>query len=197
MKKIEFYRELSKLKKTGVNKAHLEQYRTDIETAYELTSFIASEIGIEGKTVADLGCGDGILGIAAGLMHAGNVDMYDIDKNAVSVAEENITLLGLKNARAIDMDVFDVKKRYDIAVSNPPFGLQSNFDVKAFIKKAEELSDNLFFVYKDNKAIRKTAEDNGLQVLKINDLKIEKSLPFHKKDYYTLPVVIVYKTGGS
>ena len=193
MKKIDFYKELTKLNKTGKNNLKLEQYSTDIDTAYNLINFIDYNLNITGKTVADLGCGNGILGIAAALFGAGKVDMYDIDENAIYVAKNNIEKLHIKNARLIHMDIFDINEEYDIIVSNPPFGFQSNFNLNAFIKKINSLSKNIFFIYKDNQEIRITAEDNGFSVYKIGDIKIEKTLPFHKKSYYSLPTVIVYK----
>jgi predicted RNA methylase len=49
----------------------LEQYPTDILTTAELIHLIESEHGdIEGKMVADLGCGVGVLTIGAALLGA-------------------------------------------------------------------------------------------------------------------------------
>jgi putative methylase len=193
MKKIDFYREISKLDKTEKNDLKFEQYSTDIDTAYQLTYFIDYSIGIAGKTVADLGCGNGILGISAALLGAEEVDMYDIDENAVYTAKQNIEKLNIKNAKSICMDMFDVNKKYEIIVSNPPFGFQSNFSLTAFMKKINSLSDNVFFLYKDNQEIRKIAGNGNFLVYKIKDIKLEKTLPFHKKSYYSLPAVIVYR----
>jgi predicted RNA methylase len=193
MKKINFYREITKLDKMGKNNLKLEQYSTDIDTAYQLTHFIDYNVGIECKTVADLGCGNGILGISAALFGAGKVDMYDIDEKAVYAAKQNIEKLHIKNAKPIHRDMFDINEKYDIIVSNPPFGFQSNFNLNAFIKRVNSLSENIFFIYKDNQEIKKKAEDNGFSIYKINDIKLESTLAFHKKSYYSLPIVIVYK----
>ncbi|MCL4376640.1 methyltransferase [Candidatus Parvarchaeota archaeon] len=193
MKKIDFYREIAKLDKTGKNSLKLEQYSTDVDTAYRLIYFVDYNVDIAGKTVADLGCGNGILGISAALFGAGKVDMYDIDEKAVYAAKQNIEKLHIKNAKPIRMDMFDINERYDIVISNPPFGFQSNFNLNAFIKKANSLSENIFFIYKDNQEIKKTADSNGFLIYKTGDIKLEKTLPFHKKSYYSLPIVIVYK----
>ncbi|MCL4398413.1 MAG: methyltransferase [Candidatus Parvarchaeota archaeon] len=194
MKKIDFYREISKLDKIEKNSIRLEQYSTDIDTAYQFIQFIDYNAGMKGKTVADLGCGNGILGISAALLGAEKVDLYDIDEKAVYAAKQNIETLKVKNANAICIDLFDIKKKYDIVVSNPPFGFQSSFNLNAFIKKTTSISDNVFFIYKDNQEIRKITENTGFSIYKIRDIKLEKTLPFHKKSYYSLPVVIVYKT---
>ncbi len=193
MKKDEFYREISKIARNNGNKLKFEQYETDIDTAYEFMSFIELETGIKGKVIADLGCGNGLLGISAALFGAEKVDMYDIDKSLIEIAKRNIYTLELKNVHSAEKDMFDISMHYNIAVSNPPFGFQSNFSVPAFIKKALSISDNLFFLYKDNLNIRKLAELNGMSILPLNGIKIRKSKNFHKKDYYTLPVVLVYK----
>lgn len=192
MKKIEFYRILSKLDKSGKNNLKLEQYRTDIGAAYELMEFVDSQTGIRGKNIADVGCGNGILGISAAVWGAEKVDLYDIDTRAVTSAENNISLLRLENAAALCMDLFDIRDKYDIAISNPPFGFQSNFSLAAFIKKIKSMAGDIFFIYKNNKEIRKIADENGLSVHDMGGIKLEKSLPFHKKNYYILPTVIVY-----
>lgn len=47
---------------------------------------------VEGKSVIDVGCGSGILGIAAELCGAKSVYMCDIDKQAVEFAKKNVEL---------------------------------------------------------------------------------------------------------
>lgn len=54
-------------------------------------------IDLTDKIVLDVGCGSGILGIAALKLGAGNVSMIDIDDNAVKSAKENVMLNGLKD----------------------------------------------------------------------------------------------------
>lgn len=44
---------------------------------------------IEGRRVLDLGCGTGMLGIAAGILGAGTVTGFDIDPRALAAAAEN------------------------------------------------------------------------------------------------------------
>jgi predicted RNA methylase len=53
-------------------KIHLEQYKTTADIAAHMLYTIANTYGdIEDKLVADLGCGTGILGIAAAVLGAG------------------------------------------------------------------------------------------------------------------------------
>lgn len=44
---------------------------------------------IEGRNVLDLGCGTGMLGIAAGMLGAGSVVGVDVDAGALTTAAEN------------------------------------------------------------------------------------------------------------
>ena len=192
MKKIEIYRNLSKLDDIDNSITKLEQYSTDIDLTYDLINFVDSEISIKDKKVADIGCGNGILGITASLFGAESVDMYDIDKKSIATAESNISRINVVNVNAIESDLFDITKRYDIAISNPPFGFQSNFNIEAFIKKLKSIADNIFFIYKDNKNIAQIAEKNKLDLKPIGKLKIRKTMNFHKKNNYILPVVVIY-----
>lgn len=72
------------------------------------------------KTVLDVGCGSGILSIAAARLGAEDVLGIDIDETAVEVARENIELNGVSNvARAARGDLTKgVDYRADIVVAN-------------------------------------------------------------------------------
>ncbi|HRK21132.1 MAG TPA: 50S ribosomal protein L11 methyltransferase [Fimbriimonadaceae bacterium] len=56
-------------------------------------------IGVEGKTVLDLGCGSGILAIAAAKLGAASVTATDIEPLAVEIAREN----ALRNETDIEL----------------------------------------------------------------------------------------------
>ena len=51
---------------------------------------------VKGKTVIDVGCGSGILGIAAAILGAKSVYMCDIDEQAVRFAKENAAQNGVE-----------------------------------------------------------------------------------------------------
>lgn len=60
---------------------------------HETTSMcmeILLEEDVEGKSVVDVGCGSGILGITAAKLGASEVSGVDIDEAAVSIAKENV-----------------------------------------------------------------------------------------------------------
>lgn len=53
---------------------------------------------IEGRNVLDLGCGTGMLGIAASILGAGTVTGLDVDEGALAAAAENADCMD------VDMD---------------------------------------------------------------------------------------------
>lgn len=74
--------------------------------------------------VLDLGCGYGPIGIvAAGLANKGKVTLIDANIRAVRLAEENILLNKLNNAKALLSDGLEAvgNQQFDIVLSNPPF----------------------------------------------------------------------------
>ena len=80
---------------------------------------LLESIDIKGKTVLDLGCGSGILSVAAKLLGAEDVTAVDIDPVAVSAAVYNAKLNGFTlNAIAGDLFGALTPKKYDIVMAN-------------------------------------------------------------------------------
>lgn len=72
-----------------------------------------------GSTVIDVGCGSGILGIAAARLGAKNVIMTDIDECAVEAANHNLKLNGVKNAEVYLKNLLDDNAvKGDVIVAN-------------------------------------------------------------------------------
>ncbi len=84
---------LSQLKGFSSPKIKLEQYMTEGEIAAEIAWNAFYRREIEEKTVADLGCGTGILGLSTLLLGAKKVYFVDIDKDALAIAKENLKML--------------------------------------------------------------------------------------------------------
>ena len=86
----------------------------------------------QGARVLDVGCGAGVIGIAAGHQGAGHVDLIDANLLAVEASARNLKRLGM-SGRALASDVFSgvPGERYDLIVSNPPFhrGKQVDYSV--------------------------------------------------------------------
>ena len=77
-------------------------------------------LGVEGKSVIDVGTGSGILALASARLGAKSVEAYDIDDNAVKAAKENSELNGLSdkiyvaNANLLDKTT----GKFDIVLAN-------------------------------------------------------------------------------
>jgi ribosomal protein L11 methyltransferase len=72
---------------------------------------------VKGKSVIDVGCGSGILGIAAELVGADSVYMCDIDPQAVEFARKNATLNGVK-ATVEEADLIEGDHKADFIFAN-------------------------------------------------------------------------------
>lgn len=81
----------------------------------------AIDIG-NAKSMLDVGCGYGTMGIALKSVHEDlQVLMTDVNKRAISLAKENIKCNNLKGIDVIESDVYEnVHDRYDLVISNPP-----------------------------------------------------------------------------
>lgn len=81
---------------------------------HETTSMcveLMQKISVVGKTVLDVGCGSGILGIAAAKLGAERVILSDIDEQALKAARENARLNGVTDKCTIlggDLNTGDV-----------------------------------------------------------------------------------------
>lgn len=74
---------------------------------------------LKGSDVFDIGCGSGILSIAASKLGAGKVTGVDIDEVAVKASMENINISRVDNVEVIHGNLLDViKDRADIIVAN-------------------------------------------------------------------------------
>jgi ribosomal protein L3 glutamine methyltransferase len=77
------------------------------------------------RRVLDLCCGSGCIGLAiAAWLPQTRVDLADIDEQALTLARENATLLGLSDrVQLVQSDLFTQLRghQYDLIVTNPPY----------------------------------------------------------------------------
>lgn len=80
------------------------------------------ETDMNGKTVMDMGCGTGVLGIAAALCGASLVDAIDIDEWSVKNAEYNANLNAVGNkmtaSKGSAETLSEVEEKYDVFIAN-------------------------------------------------------------------------------
>lgn len=91
------------------------------ESTHMMIEFLAEEIR-GGERVVDVGCGSGILALAARLLGAESAAAYDLDPEAVRVAKKNIADAGLSGVSAEVSDLLasvDTRKGpYDFMAAN-------------------------------------------------------------------------------
>lgn len=89
---------------------------------HETTRLVLREIDARvrgGERILDVGCGSGILAIAALLLGAGSAVATDNDPDAVEVTRENATLNGVTDRlEASTTDVTDLEGTYPFVVAN-------------------------------------------------------------------------------
>ena len=184
---------LSKLQAPKTFSPSLEQYQTDSELAAEIVWLACLNKDVKNKTIADLGCGNGIFGIACLLLEAKKVYFIDKDKEMISIAKKNVSDLS-KDSKAIfiNKDVTEFNKKVDTVIQNPPFGVQKRKADKEFLLKAFEISNKIYSLHKieSDKFILKLASENKFKVKNILklDFVLKKTMKFHKKPKYKFKV---------
>ncbi|MEA3429668.1 MAG: METTL5 family protein [Nanoarchaeota archaeon] len=167
---------LSKLKVFKDAKIKLEQYPTDSEIAAEVLWNAYLQGDIEGKTIADLGCGTGILGIGALILGAKYVYFVDIDEDALDICNSNLDSIKdiLQDVRgSIDNNnnnpkdivreniidnvnsqyivkkckVSSFKENVDTVIQNPPFGAKVKNADREFLEKAFEIGKAIYSMH--------------------------------------------------
>ncbi|MEM2111539.1 MAG: METTL5 family protein [Candidatus Bathyarchaeia archaeon] len=166
----------------------------DAKSAAEM-AYIAAWVNndIRGKKVIDLGCGSGILAIAASLLGAEWVVGVDIDKDAVKTAKVNSE----KTSTMIDLVIGDIEcivGHFDTVLMNPPFGSwHRGADVK-FLKKALEISNVVYSIHKQSGSVRVFLSLNipkmrgRIDQVYEMEIIIWRTYSFHRKRRYPVKV---------
>ncbi|QQG38449.1 MAG: methyltransferase [Candidatus Woesearchaeota archaeon] len=177
---------LSKLKDFEKPNVSLEQYTTTPEIASEILNFALLNNDIKDKVIADLGCGNGILGIGSLLLGAKKVFFLDKDKDAIKLTKNNLKAIekefNIKFKKSfLNKDVFEFNQKVDVVTQNPPFGVQKKHADKPFLEKALSISNKIYSIHKieSEKFIKELAQENNF--------KLEKIIPF------TFPLKPIYR----
>ena len=183
---------LSKLKEQENLKVELEQYQTEGEVAGDILWKAFLNNDIKDKTIADLGCGNGIFGIGALLLRAKRVYFLDKDKDAIKAAKENYKKLKLKKGFFLNKEINEFDKKIDTVLMNPPFGVQKEHSDKIFLEKAMKTSKKIYSLHKieSKKFIKKLSKKNNFitEDIKTYDLLIKPKYEFHKSKIYYIKI---------
>jgi predicted RNA methylase len=194
---------LSQLAPSPKPRLKWEGYTLDAEAAAEMVH-IASWVNddVRAKTIVDLGCGSGILAIAAALMGAERVVGVDIDTEATKIARINAQ----KVDAAIELVVGDIEcvgGHFDTALMNPPFGTRKRGADIRFLKKAVEISGVVYSLHKKSDRVRAFLKQKipriGGRIDQIREMEIfiNRTYAFHRKKRYPVKVDLyrIIRTG--
>ncbi len=189
---------LSKLKGFDDPNVRSEQYEIDSEIAGSvLWSALYSE-KVRVHTIADLGCGTGILGIGALLLGAKKVYFVDNDENSLKIAKSNLEYVksciksedskekAIKGeAVFVCIDIADFNEKVDTVIMNPPFGVKQRHADRIFLGKAIELADTIYSFHKSESKgfIEAFSKDNGFEVVETMDFSwpLKQTMEFHRR----------------
>ena len=125
------------------------------------------ELDIKGKTVLDMGCGTGILGILCSKLGAGEITGIDIEEWAYNNAIENCDKNSVNNMTVIHGDANSIgNMEYDIILANINRNILLN-DIPRYSKALKH--DGLLilsgFYETDLRIINETTQKQGLQFI--------------------------------
>ncbi len=175
-------------------RAYLEQYTIPPEAAAEIL-YIATYIydDVVGRTIADLGCGTGRLGIGAVLLGAREAIGVDVDKVAVRVAQKNAAKMGVKGKTQWVIGEIDaVQGLFDTVIMNPPFGTRIKHMDRSFLSKAMATARVVYSLHK--RATRQYlqrfigSKHGSVEALFQMELKIQRVFDFHIKREHVVEV---------
>lgn len=151
----------------------LEQYRTPPELASYLIHIADLQGDIEGRTVVDLGCGTGMLALAATLRGPERVIGVDIDSDPLQTARENQRRIATRSAVSwIQADAtrlpLSTEPDETTVVMNPPFGAQDGNEHadREFLESTADLASVSYSIHNEGSAdfIESFADDHGGEV---------------------------------
>ena len=184
MKKKELEIMLERVEDVPTPDADSEQYSTPATVAAELLHFAFMNGDIEDRTVYDLGCGNGILGIGAKVLGARMVIGIDRDETAIEVALQNCKRLSVE-VEFRRGDVRAAEGAGDTVVMNPPFGAQrqNRHADRAFLKKALAIAPVVYSILNAGSEpfIRSLLPSTTIQRFPVA-FPLKRRFWFHKKD---------------
>lgn len=186
---------LSGLERFNEPKVRQEQYPMDSEIGASLlwNAYLLEDIGE--KSIVDLGCGTGILGIGALLLNAKRLMFVDSDKKALDIAKNNVSKLKsegyrMRIAEFICMDVEEVDTKADIALENPPFGTKVKHKDVVFLEKALKIAPIVYSFHKSETKVflKRFADKNNAEITHIWDYKfpLKCTFEFHRRQIHRI-----------
>ena len=173
-------------------RADLEQYRTPPELAAHLVHTADLQGDVEGRLVVDLGCGTGMLALAATLRGPEAVIGLDLDPDPLATARENEARVASSSSvswlRADATAAPLCPDRPTTVIMNPPFGAQAGNEHadRAFLETAARIADVSYSIHNTDSAafVQAFAGDHGGEVTHAFEATFElpRQFDFHEAD---------------
>jgi putative methylase len=194
MKKKVLEMQLQRIPPLSAPGPQLEQYSTPADIAADVLFTAFSNGDVEGKTVLDLGCGNGTFAIGAALLLAKISVGVDIDQSAIKQ--------GRRNARELNADVefviADVRRfaaETDTVIMNPPFGAQSRRADRPFLSNAMSAGKVIYSIHmaETEEFLMKMVRGSGFTVefQKRYKFEIPHMFAFHTKAKKNVEVMLL------
>ena len=180
---------LSRVRGFSAPVRRLEQYVSDASSAAMMVheAFIRGDV--EGRVIADLGAGTGIIGIGAALLGAEKVYMIEVERAALSVLMENVKSFCVTDRiEVVGCDVREFNIRVNTVLMNPPFGKFLPGGDRLFLERAMQIADAVytFTNYRSNPFVRNVARSEGFTVEFEGEWEVEIRMSYahHKKESF-------------
>ena len=186
IQKIIGYVEMANVRIDLSKKVLIPRYETE-ELIYHAIEFIKKN---NYKSVLDLCCGSGFIGIAL-KKEFDNVDIWqsDIDKNAIKQTKKNLKINNVKN-KIIKSNMFEKikNKKFDLLISNPPYLTKNEILSKSVLNFEPHhalFADNngMFFYEIIEEKLSEILNKDGLVILEINPINVDW---FKKRNYFII-----------
>jgi putative methylase len=192
MRASELSRRLSTLRPFVAPDPRLEQVSTPPDAAATLLLRAMGSGDLEGRSVADLGCGTGLLGIGAALLGAEPVLGVDASPGAIAVASKNARESGV-TVELTCGPVESFTRAVDTVVMNPPFGAQLRHADRPFWETAMRVARRSIYAFAlaDSRTfIAKSVVERGATILATEPVpwRLPATFPHHRKARVELPV---------
>lgn len=183
---------LQKLERPERYKNGLEQYPTDAYLASYILFIAYLDGNIAGKTVADLGSGNGIFAVGSLLLGAARSYSVEIDPDMWPIIERNSTGLDSEVVRG---GVSQFSTEVDTVIMNPPFGSVRPGADREFLEKATELARHVYAIHNSKSAdfVRNYYLERG-EIIREEKVKVQVPMIYrhHTRANESIPAVFFH-----
>ncbi len=193
LKKAQLERILQSLEAVPSPRPDIEQYPTPASIAAEVAYIARAKGDLEGCRVLDLGCGNGILAIAAKLLGAAESVGVDIDPVAIQTAERNAKRAHV-DVEWRHADVATVEGPFDTVLMNPPFGSQKRHADLPFLDRALAIARAVYSFHNaktEDFLLRRLASAGARVTDRLEyAFPLPRTFRFHREEVRRIPVVL-------